>query len=746
MVRLASRFKSRAAGVVKLALTVLVASAPGLPAQQTDPAVPVSGRIMHWTPEQLRAIIAEHLAAPQFSATGAGSLPKDLPISTNLYPLLSCVPSDRDQGNCGDCWAWGCTGTMEIALNVQNGIRDRLSVQFLNSCDPFMNPCGGGGFSDFCRFYNHEGFAIPWSNSGAAYCGGGGNPTCIACSNIFTNPRYPLTNLSYYAISTGSDEAASVANIKAALNQGKGLYFFFYLPTTAAWNDFDNFYFRQGQNVVWTNFYCGVTSDSGSGGHVVLCLGYYDDGTANRYWIMLNSWGPTSQRQTNTFYVGMNMDYTCAGTWNFGFQAINVSFLLAPIILQQPVSQSACQGSTAKLTIVTAPGTPLTYQWSKNGSHLGNGGNVSGAGTSALSLSNLSTNDEGTYSVALNYGNGSVTSAPALLTVPVPAGIGVSPQSQSVCQGGNVTLTVTATGTAPAYQWQFNGTNLPARLSTYSLINAHTNKTGSYTVVVSNACNVVTSSVACLTVSVPPAIAVQPRSLIVTQGGTAAFTVTSAASPAPDYQWQLNGINVSSTLSAYSVRNVHTNKAGPYTVILSNACNALTSSVAWLTVLAPLPSQTATQGAPVALNVPYYGNDPSLVWQWQKNGANLADNAHISGSASPSLSLSSVAPADAGSYFALASNSAGSAASLATVLSVIPPPPPYFSAISRGADGSLQLSMSGEAGVSYVLESSSNWLDWSDLCTLCAPDGCLGFNDSSATNGMTLFYRLRVAP
>ena len=101
-------------------------------------------------------------------------------------------------------------------------------------------------------------------------------------------------------------------------------------------------------------------------GIVVLCVGYYDDGAANRYWIMLNSWGPTSQRPTNFFYVAMNLDYTCSDNYTFGFEGINVGFNLAPVITSQPQSRTNLQGSTATFSIATAPGTPLTYQWQQN--------------------------------------------------------------------------------------------------------------------------------------------------------------------------------------------------------------------------------------------------------------------------------------------------------------------------------------------------------------------------------------------
>lgn len=79
------------------------------------------------------------------------------------------------------------------------------------------------------------------------------------------------------------------------------------------------------------------------------------------------------------------------------------------------------------------------------------------------------------------------------------------PQSQDVDIGLNALFTVVAMGTPPlSFQWQFNGTNIAgATGDTYNRSNVQTNDAGNYTVVVSNAAGVVTSSVAVLTVTIP---------------------------------------------------------------------------------------------------------------------------------------------------------------------------------------------------------------------------------------------------
>jgi hypothetical protein len=72
------------------------------------------------------------------------------------------------------------------------------------------------------------------------------------------------------------------------------------------------------------------------------------------------------------------------------------------------------------------------------------------------------------------------------------------PQNQTVLLGRPVTLAVTASGTAPlTYQWRKNGTAIPgATTATYQIASARLAHAGNYTVVVTNGCGSVTSSVA----------------------------------------------------------------------------------------------------------------------------------------------------------------------------------------------------------------------------------------------------------
>jgi hypothetical protein len=559
------------------AILFLLAALAGAPAQEPQ-AVPVALRIMPWTPKQVQELMKAERSGPQYSLPSSPIRPLGLQTSVNLYPLLSNVPSQRNQGHCGNCWAWGSTAVMEIALNVQNGIYDRLSVQFINSCNPNKACCDAGGYDDVVNFYRSQGFAIPWSNTGAGWSSGDGTCSAAPCGSIATNPRYPISNISQYWVNTGADQVASIANVKSVLSQSQAMYFWIYLPTTAAWQAFDNFYFQQPESALWTNFYCGVPSDSGGGGHVVCCLGYYDDGASNRYWIMLNSWGPTSGRPTGLFHVGMNIDYTC----NNGFDGYSIGYALAPRVTNQPVSLVCTQGNSAAFTIGTAPGTPLTYQWQHNGTNVSNSTRISGATSPTLTINNTTTADAGTYIVVLRYGPGSTNSAPATLTVLAPPAITAQPQSVGSCQGGGPGIfTISATGAPPpAYQWRWNG--IPTS-QTNSCIAYYL---GNYWCVVSNQAGMVTSATVTLSISYPPAITNQlPPTAVVMQGSCTNLTIGATGTAPLAYFWHWNSLCTTgpATWSACS--------PGSYWCVVSNSCGLVTSTVMVLTLTNPSPGR-----------------------------------------------------------------------------------------------------------------------------------------------------------
>jgi hypothetical protein len=214
-----------------------------------------------------------------------------------------------------------------------------------------------------------------------------------------------------------------------------------------------------------------------------------------------------------------------------------LTVLEPPSILTQPASVTNVVGCSSVTFSVVVGGTePLSYQWRKNNIGLSNSTNVSGADSATLTLYNVPKSSEGTYTVAVTNAYGSVTSAPATLTLADLPMITVQPVSRTNQADSTATFTVSAIGTAPLrYQWIWNGTNNMAdfgrtsgtKTETLTIGNVLKADEGNYSVRITNSYGAVTSSVAKLTV-VPEALA--PMPLILLHLNEAAGTIAYDAS------------------------------------------------------------------------------------------------------------------------------------------------------------------------------------------------------------------------
>ena len=221
----------------------------------------------------------------------------------------------------------------------------------------------------------------------------------------------------------------------------------------------------------------------------------------------------------------------------------------AAVINQQPHSTNVLAGSNATFTVVAGGTAPLRYRWQFNGTNLTNGGRISGATNSTLLITAVVPSDAGGYRVVVSNSISSVTSVVATLTVLLPPAITLQPTNQSVILSSNVVFTATAAGTETLfYRWKKDGTNLVgggrvggATNSTMTISEVQTNDAGGYSVVVTNAYGAVTSSVATLTVLLPPGIVASPTNQTVVLGSPATFGVTASGTGPLTYQWLLNG-------------------------------------------------------------------------------------------------------------------------------------------------------------------------------------------------------------
>jgi len=259
-----------------------------------------------------------------------------------------------------------------------------------------------------------------------------------------------------------------------------------------------------------------------------------------------------------------------------------------PVITQQPQNLTVTNGYSAAFTNVVTGTGPLYYQW-----YFNTNTPVVGETNSVLLITSVTTSQAGYYTVTVSNPAGSVTSAPALLTViSTPPIILLQPQPLSVVSGDPVSFSVLAVGQSPLkYQWFTNLVSGTTVLSgqTNSTLNypaATTNLAANYLVYIYNGLGKATSNPALLTVITQPVITQQPQSVLVTNGNPVTFTAAAAGAGLLSYQWyfRTNSLVAGATNTSLTFTNAITNLAGYYALRVTNTFGAVTSSFALLTI------------------------------------------------------------------------------------------------------------------------------------------------------------------
>jgi hypothetical protein len=192
---------------------------------------------------------------------------------------------------------------------------------------------------------------------------------------------------------------------------------------------------------------------------------------------------------------------------------------------------------------------------------------------------------------ALDSNNGII--ALRVLPRPVAPTILTQPQSLTVVQGDDASFFVTAAGTPPLnYQWRFNGAPVAGETATnYTRVNAQAGDAGGYSVVITNIAGAITSTVASLTVNLPPEITAQPQSQSVKLGTNVTFSVSATGTAPLGHQWRKDGVLIpGATNSSFTLDLVEWSDEGDYTVIVTNVAGSAFSTPAALAVLPPDPS------------------------------------------------------------------------------------------------------------------------------------------------------------
>ena len=366
-----------------------------------------------------------------------------------------------------------------------------------------------------------------------------------------------------------------------------------------------------------------------------------------------------------------------------------LSVLALPEITRSPGDLQAFTGDSVRWEAAATGTPPLQYQWQKDGV------DIEGAVSTVLELSNLAPEDAGQYRIRVANALGEAYSATGRLTIVAverAPEIVAQPQDATVPEGGEAVFSVEATGyPALSYQWLFGDEPIAnATGSSLSLSQVSLDAAGEYQVHVINSAGTARSRVAVLAVvprATAPVIVEQPSGATVSPGQSVVFRVVASGTAPLSYQWRFNGEDIANaTGSSLTIAQATSGAAGEYRVLVSNSQGSALSRPAILAVggSASPPriqthprDQSAVQGQTVVFTVAATGSAP-LSYQWQFNGADLPQ------ANSPTLSLTSVTLAQAGSYRAVVSNPYGSANSDAAAPGGPDPPP---SSPDRDASG-----------------------------------------------------------
>jgi hypothetical protein len=273
---------------------------------------------------------------------------------------------------------------------------------------------------------------------------------------------------------------------------------------------------------------------------------------------------------------------------------------------------------------------------------------------------------------------------------------------------------------------------------TLQLNNITTNILGNYQVIITSPSGSVTSSIATLTMLLPPSITSQPANITATNAGSANFLVTASGTAPLNYQWWMSSGRSASAVSVLYglgqvVGAVVTNGGAGYSSIPQ--VHFVGSSM-----LAASGTAVVSNGMVTAIVITSQGFDYFSPPTIQIDAPSVT-NAFYPDQTNATLSFSPATSANATNYFVVVTNNYGSVTSATVALTVFLPPQ-QFTLQNLGAG--LQLQLTGTPYYPYILQSTTNLtppVNWQSILTNPADvNGNWQFTDTNL-NGLQKFYR-----
>mgnify|MGYP003869412161 CR=1 FL=1 len=320
-----------------------------------------------------------------------------------------------------------------------------------------------------------------------------------------------------------------------------------------------------------------------------------------------------------------------------------------------------------------------------------------------------------------------------------PLTIFQEPVSLVVTNGTTATFSISAQGTGTLrYQWFQNGQVLTnATNAVLTLSNVGSNHLGQYFVRLTDDFTTMDSQTASLQILFKPAFYLQPSNQIALTGSSLVLRVGASGTAPLGYRWQrgpstILGVTVNEP--QIELTNITAEAASYYRVTVTNvASSGLASRLFFVAVVTNFPaSQVVTEGATVSLQVGVTSM-VAVARQWLFNGQ------PIIGETNTTLTLSNFNAASQGVYAVQITIPEAELITPPAWLTL--PQPLVFSGQPASTPAGLQLQLTGNPGLTYAVEGSTDLRQWRELFSFVHTNGPLTL--PWATNSTQQFYRLR---
>lgn len=356
---------------------------------------------------------------------------------------------------------------------------------------------------------------------------------------------------------------------------------------------------------------------------------------------------------------------------------IKFSIAKRPLITTQPSlgSQIACLNKSIVLTSVASSqnGGPITYRWLRDNIL------VSEKQSAELSLLNMQSSQQGSYRVDIENKCGVTTSNSVQVALgTIPTLESKTPDS-TYCYGSNIVLGLIANsnnGGILSYNWSSSAEgNLVNTGASYTINSLSQNKTGTYSVAVSNACGTMAQPVVMLVRGLDKPIITQfvSNDNSFCTGNSLNLSVSASSASEMVYNWYQGStiVKANSSDDYYQKGNLGLSDAGSYSVRITNACGTQSSAAINISVkgkptIVTDISRTIDCSGAKSLQLAVAGADNgggTIFYQWFKNGNPLGSNTS-------SLTINNITSATSGTYYVSLSNTCGAVNSASSIVHI----------------------------------------------------------------------------